>query len=300
MGASDHGSVLADFWLGQILFRHSRDSSIMYFERGIKKNDGPFSADCAYYLGSLYLDGVPPMVTADPSPIRDLVKAKKFLALSLDMGIKDRDYPTAKLTQATNAIANNYATGLEAYQAGNHLEAYRIWHNESYSQTNKGAMNGLAFLLLNGLWVKQDLWDAAFWYERVGNAGDPEGYMRSANVFMHIEGGILDRAVKMYEKAAEKGVAGSKERIDATYAEIKQRDQAARARSEQNYRDAVELYRKREAEGHSASVYTPKPQSAPASTYDQAAKDRDQQMYDKINRDADRGLERMDRAWRKY
>lgn len=218
--ASDNGSFEATVYMAEHTFSRSPDSAIMYYKRGVEANKKGYSQRFANDIARIYYSGEPSFYAGKSHPeMINLPKAKEWFEKAIAMGYTDNGGmfdPKVLLARTNNALAHHYNNGGEAYAAGDMMEAYRLWSLEadhwifrkdkatSITPAQLDALNGLGLLYRNGQGVGKDLYQSAVWYERAGDAGETEAYIRSGNVFC-LTGSDYLRAVEVYKKAADRG-----------------------------------------------------------------------------------------------
>jgi TPR repeat protein len=84
-------------------------------------------------------------------------------------------------------LANTFASGVTAYDAGDKERAFHIW--SAIADQDVAAMRNVAMMLRKGEGVKQDLPAAAAMYRRAAEAGLPTAQADLADMFLKGEAG---------------------------------------------------------------------------------------------------------------
>jgi TPR repeat protein len=119
---------------------------------------------------------------------------------------------------ATPAMAQNYAEGLEAYQAGDYETALQEWRPLA-EQGNVGAQFNLGIMYRNGNGVIQDNAEAANWYRLAAEQGNADAQYNLGVMYKNGRGVVQDyaAAVDWYRKAAEQGHARAQNNLGYIY-----------------------------------------------------------------------------------
>lgn len=114
----------------------------------------------------------------------------------------------ALLAPSAPAGAQDFRSGLSAYNRGDYLAAVREWwplaeHNDANAQA------GLGFLFFKGLGVRQDDAQAAAWFGRAAEQGQPEAQLLLGSLYYYGSGVRRDYvlAYKWCDLAQANGVS---------------------------------------------------------------------------------------------
>jgi TPR repeat protein len=287
--AAGNGNARAALELGRIYFNDNPDSGILYFKRCAEVEEKGLSCTCAYDLGLIYYEGNPRYL--DPKPnLVNMPLAKLWLEKALALGYYDNGFqsdPSTLLPIVRNALARQYTNGTDAYNAGNMMEAFRLWHAAAQGQKDIVAMNGLAYLMANGLGTAQDLYHGAEWYGFAGDAGDAAAYVRAGNTFCRVSNGEYVRAREMYQKAVAKGVPGAQELLVYATRMLDERVRGVMAEREAVRQEQSAAFKKWEAQDHTSYDTHAPASNVKWGTPDKTAAQQDAEMYDKMHREQD-------------
>jgi TPR repeat protein len=293
------------------VFARNGDSAIAFYKRCVDAGDQR-SAVCALNIASIYYSGEPRYWTGTPKQnMINMAQAKVWFEKTLAMGYKDEGgaYSVHTLLDRTNnALAHQYTNGAEAYKAGNMVEAYRLWKLDAEAWLFSGtkalatprqldALNGLGLLYRSGQGVPKDLYEAAVWYGRAGDAGETDAYIRAGNTFCLVSNGEYVRAIEMYKKAVDNGNEQARPLMVAAQQALDERVRGVMAERAAAAKAIEEQYRKWESTPHNTAVGTSKPQTTQWGTPDKTATQRDQEMYDKMHREADQREKAYNDKW---
>jgi TPR repeat protein len=152
------------------------------------------------------------------------------------MGAQLPDLPQEK--PFSGKIDNAYG----AYQRGFYLTAMNLALPKA-QLGEPAAQTLVAELLQNGLGVRRNPQDAAFWYEQAANAGEANAQFRYA--MMLIEGSIVAKDRKKADVMMQKAAEGGNPQAQFNIAQLK----TAAAPGEKGLRDALPWYEKAAAQG---------------------------------------------------
>jgi hypothetical protein len=132
------------------------------------------------------------------------------------------------LSAARLAVADDFRSGLSAYNRGDYVTAFRNWHVLA-EQGDAPAQAGLGFLFHKGLGVIQDDVEAASWFEKAASQGQAEAQLLLGTLYFFGEG-VQQNYVMAFawcEIAQSNGQSDATECRDAalehmTSAEVKQ------------------------------------------------------------------------------
>ena len=91
------------------------------------------------------------------------------------------------LSVAQTATAGDFRSGLSAYNRGDYITAFRDWYPLAELGDAAGQA-GLGFLFHKGLGVTQDDVEAALWFEKAANKGQPEAQLLLGTLYFFGEG----------------------------------------------------------------------------------------------------------------
>jgi len=122
------------------------------------------------------------------------------------MSVREAKQKQQALTRETNP--EQFAAGVEAYDAGDYARAYELWLPLAKGR-DLAAMRNVAHLLRKGMGIARDPKRALQFYEQAGEAGLGNAQLNAA--FMHLGEEGLPRdeevAADWFEKAAHQGSA---------------------------------------------------------------------------------------------
>jgi TPR repeat protein len=122
------------------------------------------------------------------------------------MSVREAEQKQQALTRETNP--EQFAAGVEAYDAGDYARAYELWLPLAKGR-DLAAMRNVAHLLRKGLGVTRDPQRALQFYEQAGEAGLGNAQLNAAFMYLGEEGVFRDEeaAADWFEKAAHQGSA---------------------------------------------------------------------------------------------
>src|SRR5215467_11340808 len=85
------------------------------------------------------------------------------------------------------STASDFGSGLSAYNRGDYITAFRDWYPLAELGDAAGQA-GLGFLFHKGLGVTQDDVEAALWFEKAANKGQPEAQLLLGTLYFFGEG----------------------------------------------------------------------------------------------------------------
>jgi uncharacterized protein len=91
------------------------------------------------------------------------------------------------LSAAQPAAADDFRSGLSAYNRGDYVTAFRDWYSLAESG-DASAQAGLGFLFHKGLGVTQDDVEAAVWFEKAAAKGQAEAQLLLGTLYFFGEG----------------------------------------------------------------------------------------------------------------
>jgi TPR repeat protein len=94
---------------------------------------------------------------------------------------------TLLLSAARPAVADDFRSGLSAYNRGDYVAAFRNWHALA-EHGDAPAQAGLGFLFHKGLGVGQDDIEAASWFEKAAHQGQAEAQLLLGTLYFFGEG----------------------------------------------------------------------------------------------------------------
>lgn len=117
-----------------------------------------------------------------------------------------------------SALANALEEGNKALQAQRWADAYRLLLPEA-QKGNSFAQYNVALLLSKGWGVKQDLPQAAHWYQRAADGGDNDAKTNLGLMYAEGSGVKKDfqKAARLYREAADAGVGMAQNNLGAAY-----------------------------------------------------------------------------------
>jgi len=91
------------------------------------------------------------------------------------------------LLSAAQPAADDFRSGLSAYNRGDYVTAFRNWHVLA-EDGDAPAQAGLGFLFHKGLGVTQDDIEAASWFEKAARKGQAEAQLLLGTLYFFGEG----------------------------------------------------------------------------------------------------------------
>jgi TPR repeat protein len=91
------------------------------------------------------------------------------------------------LSAAPPASADDFCSGLSAYNRGDYITAFRDWYTLA-ERGDASAEAGLGFLFHKGLGVAQDDIEAASWFEKAADKGQAEAQLLLGTLYFFGEG----------------------------------------------------------------------------------------------------------------
>lgn len=91
------------------------------------------------------------------------------------------------MISAACALAQDFETGVAAYNSGDYAAALREWRPLA-EQGNKAAQSSLAFMYDNGVGVSRDKAEAARWYRLLADQGDTTAQFNLGDMYSKGEG----------------------------------------------------------------------------------------------------------------
>jgi TPR repeat protein len=91
------------------------------------------------------------------------------------------------LLSAAQPAADDFRSGLSAYNRGDYVTAFRNWHVLA-EDGDAPAQAGLGFLFHKGLGVTQDDVEAASWFEKAARKGQAEAQLLLGTLYFFGEG----------------------------------------------------------------------------------------------------------------
>lgn len=308
---AQHNTEACDY-MASAVFARNADSAIAYYKHCVDAADQR-SASCALNIAYIYYSGEPHYWTRAPKQsMVNMAQAKVWFEKTLAMGYKDEGgaYSIHTLLERTNnALAHQFATGAEAYKAGNAVEAFRLWKLATDEWLFGGAklkatpeqldaLNGLALLYRTGQGIGKDMYEAAVWYGRAGDAGETYAYIRAGNAFCQVSNGDYVRAIEMYQKAVDRGSEEARPLLATAKQALDERVRGVMAERAAAAKAIEDQYRRWESSPHPATTTgTSQPQTTQWGMPEKTALQRDQDMYDKMHKEAEQREKAYNEKW---
>ncbi len=153
--------------------------------------------------------------------------------------------PEHQTSKSFNA-SGSYDDGVDAYDAGNYKKAYDIFFTLAKEQNHIDAQNYLAYMYREGIGVRIDYYQAAYWYQKTADQGSALGQVGIGRLYETGRGVPRDyqKAIYWYRKAANQGDALGQSNLGIMY-----RDGLGVKR---DYHEAVRWFRKSAEQDHAS------------------------------------------------
>lgn len=150
------------------------------------------------------------------------------------------------LLWAPASHADSMSKGMDAYQAGNFEEAYRIWHPMA-EKGDANAQFNIGLMYRNGNGLKQDDRQALIWFSKAAQQGMLDAQYNTGLMFYEGRGVAVSKheALEWWKLASNKGHAPSQYNLAVLY--------AYGIATGKNIEKALELWRLSAQQGHEGS-----------------------------------------------